>query len=127
MRMNILSWLFELVASAFMMYWTDVLVVVIFVGVLVWLYKRGKEKTVRQIILKLVVEAEKKLGSETGELKYNEVLSNLYLSLPFLIKILFSEDQLKKMIEDAVENLKIFLADDYHNLLSYEEELKAKG
>lgn len=125
--MNILNWLYEIVSSAFMIYWTDVLVVIVFIGVLVWLYKRGKEKTVRQIILKLVVEAEKKLGSETGELKFNEVLSNLYLSLPFLVKLLFTEEQLKKMIEDAVENLKIFLADDYHNLLSYEEELKAKG
>ena len=125
--MNILNWLYEIVSSAFMMYWTDVLVVMVFIGVLVWLYKRGKEKTVRQIILKLVVEAEKKLGSETGELKFNEVISNLYLSLPFLVKLLFTKEQLKKFIEDAVEELKIFLADDYHNLLSYEEELKAQG
>lgn len=125
--MNILNWLYEIVSSAFMMYWTDVLVVIVFIGGLVWLYKRGKEKTVRQIILKLVVEAEKKLGSETGELKFNEVISNLYLSLPFLVKLLFTKEQLKKFIEDAVEELKIFLADDYHNLLSYEEELKAQG
>lgn len=125
--MNILNWLYEIVSSAFMMYWTDVLVVMVFIGVLVWLYKRGKEKTVRQIILKLVVEAEKKLGSETGKLKFNEVMSNLYLSLPFLVKLLFTKEQLKKFIEDAVEELKIFLADDYHNLLSYEEELKAQG
>jgi len=75
------------------------------------LYKRGKTEFVRRIILALVTEAEKRYGTGTGELKYNHVVERVYEVLPWILRILFTKEQLDKMIEDAVEYLKRYLAE----------------
>jgi len=75
------------------------------------LYKRGKTDFVRRIILALVTEAEKRYGTGTGELKYNHVVERIYEVLPWIIRILYSKEQVDKMIEDAVEYLKRYLVE----------------
>ena len=76
-----------------------------------FLYKKGKTKFVRKIVLALVTEAEKHYGNGTGELKYCYVVERIYEVLPWVIRILYTKEQLDKMIEDAVEYLKRYLAE----------------
>lgn len=92
---------------------------VVLIGLL--LYRRGKTDFVRKVILALVVEAEKKLGNGTGELKYNLVVERIYEVLPWILRLLYSKQQINSMIEDSVEYLKRYLADG-KNLLGYGDE-----
>lgn len=75
------------------------------------LYKKGKTEFVRKIILALVTEAEKQYGNGTGELKYATVVERLYEVLPWIIRLLYSKKQIDRMIEEAVEYLKRYLAE----------------
>lgn len=103
-------------------YWPDLLVILIMVAVLGLLYKKGKRQQVAQIILSLVVKAEKRLGSGTGELKYATVVEELYSLLPGIIRFLYSEKDIDQMIEAGVKTLKKHLEKGV-NLVGYEEEL----
>jgi hypothetical protein len=78
---------------------------------------------VRKIILTLVIQAEKQLGSGTGELKYAMVVERLYRIFPTTVRWFLSEKELDRMIEEAVVYLKGYLAQG-KNLLGYETEFK---
>lgn len=111
----------------FKTYWLDLLLVVIFICLLAFSYKRGKKKFVKQVVLSLVIQAEKALGSGTGDLKYNLVVTNIYKVLPLILRLLITEKELDKLIQDAVDYLKEYLQRD-KNLLGYEDEyLKMKS
>jgi len=115
--MNILMFLYNLL----LVYWTDLLLVVGVVAILGVLYKRGKKDLVKEIIYNLVVKAEKELGSATGSAKYSQVISDLYLKLPLVLRLFFSKTEINKYIEDSVSWLKSKLRDPEVNLLSYAE------
>jgi len=104
-------------------YWLDTLVSLIIIGGLSYLYKIGKKETVRKIILALVIQAEKALGSNTGELKYTMVVERLYELSPFLLKLLVTKKEIDNMIEDAVIFMKNYLAEG-RTLLGYDEEYR---
>ncbi|MBU5439317.1 hypothetical protein KQI42_14935 [Tissierella sp. MSJ-40] len=95
---------------------------VITIGLL-FIYKRGKKEFVRQVVLSLVVQAEKALGSGTGELKYMMVVENVYKILPPILKLLISKKELDTLIEDGVVYLKEYLKQG-KDLLGYEDEYK---
>ena len=95
-------------------------IIIVIVGLL-YLYKRGKKDFVRQIVLSLVVQAEKALGSGTGELKYAMVVENIYKKLPFILTLLISKKELDRLIEDGVQYLKDYLKQG-KDLLGYEDE-----
>lgn len=100
-----------------------ILSAIIVIAVLLVSYKAGNKKTLKRIILALVVQAEKELGSKTGELKYAMVVERVYQIMPRILKLLLSKKELDNMIEDAVLYLKVYLTKD-RNLLGYEEEYK---
>ena len=89
--------------------WDSVLVVVLFLLLITFLMKRGAEKKVRSMLFYLVTEAEAIFGNGTGELKYAAVVTWLYEKLPLILKVLFTEKQLYKMIEEAVQDMKDYL------------------
>lgn len=62
-----------------------------------------------QIIQALVYEAEMKLGSGTGDLKYEYVVKRLYAILPSPVKIFISDKLLDTWIEIAVDELQEIL------------------
>ena len=95
-------------------------IVVVVVGLL-YLYKKGKKGFVRQAVLSLVVQAEKALGSGTGELKYAMVVENIYKILPGILKLLISQKELDNVIRDSVQYLKEYLSEG-KDLLGYEDE-----
>lgn len=101
----------------------SILVVLLFIIGLLFLYRKNKKEFVRQIVLSLVVQAEKALGSGTGELKYAMVVENVYKVLPYILTLLISKKELDNMIESSVQYLKEYLKKD-KDLLGYEDEYK---
>lgn len=93
-------------------HWDSVLVVVVFLGFVFFLLKRGANKKVRKMLFYLVSEAETIFGSGTGELKYAAVVTWIYERLPLILKFLFTEKQIDSMIEDAVQEMKDYLGNN---------------
>lgn len=84
--------------------------IIVVCGVYVMLlYKNGKKVQIMQIIQALVYEAEMKLGSGTGDLKYEYVVKRLYAILPSPVKIFISDKLLDTWIEIAVDELQEIL------------------
>ena len=75
----------------------------------VLLYKNNKKVEIYRIIQGLVCEAEIRLGSGTGDLKYEFVVNKVYSLLPFYVKIFVSEKLLDIWIEIAVDELQAML------------------
>lgn len=87
----------------------SVLVVVLFILAMVYMVKKGATKQVNGMLFYLVSEAEREFGSGTGALKYSAVTTWLYERLPVIIKLLFTDKQIDKMIENAVTDMKEYL------------------
>ena len=99
----------------------SIIVVVIAIIGLIVLYKLGKKDTVKKIVLALVVQAEKTLGSGTGELKYAMVIDAIYNKLPFILRFLFTKKELDTFIEEAVSKMKELLSKGV-TLTGYDDE-----
>lgn len=105
-------------------YWLDLIISALVLSVLVILWRRGKRDAVKHIVRELVARAEQQYGSGTGPIKLAFVWSGIYNRLPWIVRTLYTKEELQKYIEDAVTWLKVQLADGM-NLLTYGEE-KAK-
>ncbi|QUH18922.1 hypothetical protein [Alkaliphilus sp. B6464] len=112
----------ELIQTYIMTNLIDIICTTIVISIGLLLYKRGKEDFLRKLVLALVTEAEKQLGSGTGELKYVMVVERIYEVIPGILKLLYSEKQIDEMIEDAVDYLKRYLASG-KTLLGYDKEV----
>lgn len=86
--------------------WDSALVVVGFIVVLVVLIKRGETKILKQILFNLVTQAEKQFGSGTGTLKFAAVADWIYQRIPAILKLLFTEKDIARMIEAVLEEAK---------------------
>ena len=100
----------------------SIIVIILFVVGMLLLYKNNKKDIVKKILLSLVVQAEKALGSGTGELKYAWVVDNFYDKMPGIIKMLFTKKEIDTMIEESVQKLKDILASGV-TLNSYDDEI----
>lgn len=89
-----------------------ILAVLVVATVLFFAAKGKYRKTAKQILLALVLSAEKKFGGGTGEVKFAMVADALYERMPFIIQILFTEKDIANMIEEAVCKMKDILADN---------------
>ena len=76
------------------------------------LYKSNKKVEIYRIIQGLVCEAEIRLGSGTGDLKYDFVVRKVHALLPFYIKMFVSEKLLDIWIETAVDELQEILDEE---------------
>ena len=101
-------------------------VLLVYRKVMKWirLFKEGKKKEVLREIYLLVAKAEKRWGSKTGIIKYQEVISGFYNKFPWYIRLLFTQEDLEAFINKCWEELKEALANGEFDLLSYEEEQK---
>ena len=92
--MEILNFLLE--------YWDSILVVLIGLAVIIALIAKKQYAILDQIILTLVVEAEKKYGDGTGAVKLASVIDWVYPKIPAVIRFFISEKHLEKMIENVL-------------------------
>ena len=67
---------------------------------------KGKKNVAKVTILSLVIEAEKIYGKEMGQVKYAYVVRKVHPLLPFIVKLIISEEALGELIEDSVKFLK---------------------
>lgn len=87
----------------------SVITVILFILLMIYMIKKGAIKQVNEMLFYLVVEAEREFGGGTGKLKYAAVTTWLYERLPTIVKILFTDKQIDKLIEDAVNDMKEYL------------------
>ena len=83
----------------------NILIVLVAIFSLIWMWKKGYRKQVREMLLILVVQAEKAWGSGTGAVKFSEV----YNKLPTIVTLLFTRNDIEQMINDAVEQMKRYI------------------
>ena len=89
-----------------------ILAVLAAVIVLSFVAKGKYRKVAKRILLSLVVAAEQQFGGKTGEVKFSYVAEKLHEKLPFIVQILFTEKDIANMIEEAVDKMKQYLADN---------------
>lgn len=74
---------------------------------------KGKYRGIaKQILLSLVVTAEKAFGGGTGEIKFSYVADRLYAVMPPIVRLLFTQSDIANMIEEAVSHMKEYLSDE---------------
>lgn len=86
--------------------WDSVLVVLVFLGLIVVLVKRGETAVLKKILFGLVTKAEREFGGGTGKLKLAAVSDWIYQRIPAVLKLLFSQKDLERLIESALEEAK---------------------
>ncbi|BEP28828.1 hypothetical protein [Helicovermis profundi] len=98
----------------------SIVVVLIFILVLIYLWKKGKKKSIKDTIFYFVCKAEQEFGSKTGEIKYVAVSTWVYVNMPKIFRLIFTKEEIGGYIEEAVEKLKeILVSDEEVDLLPY--------
>lgn len=77
----------------------------------VWFVVIKQVPAAKKIALALVIEAEAKYGSGTGEIKYAEVVGKIYSLLPWTLKLIATEKYINGLIEEAVKYMKDYLGE----------------
>lgn len=106
--------------------------VMVFIAFCAVQVRKGNWDLVRRILLGLVIEAEKYLGSKTGELKKQQVIDWMYQRHP-LINMFVSRGTLNYLVEQVLLQMKEQLAktggdlDTLENNLLMEAKANASG
>ena len=106
-------------------HWLDIvlaLVLITFFCILVSDLASRQNGIVAKLIYGLVIEAEKDLGSKTGQLKKKQVISKVYQQLPVFIKFVVNEATVSRLIDEAVHFMKESLEQNNSTLSSLSEE-----
>ena len=106
-------------------HWLDIvlaLVFIIFFCILVSYLASRPNGIVAKLIYGLVIEAEKDLGSKTGQLKKKQVISKVYSQLPVFIRFVVNEATVSRLIDEAVHFMKESLEQNNSTLSSLSEE-----
>ena len=106
-------------------HWLDIvlaLVFMLFFGILISNLASRPNGIVAKLIYGLVIEAEKDLGSKTGQLKKKQVISKVYSQLPVFIRFVVNEATVSRMIDEAVHFMKESLEQNNSTLSSLSEE-----
>ena len=106
-------------------HWLDIVLAIVFLiffGILLSYLVSKPNGIVAKIIYGLVIEAEKDLGSKTGQLKKKLVISKVYKQLPVCIRFVVNEATVSRIIDEAVHFMKESLEQNNSNLSSLSEE-----
>ena len=106
-------------------HWLDILLAIVFAlffGVLLSYLASKPNGIVAKLVYGLVIEAEKDLGSKTGQLKKKQVISKVYKQLPVCIRFVVNEATVERFINEAVHFMKEALEQNNSTLASLSEE-----
>ena len=84
----------------------SIIVIAVFIVSVIWISIKGYKDKLFEIIIELVMEAERELGSGTGKIKFEMVLSWIYEKLPGIVAFVIGKSKLKDWIEEAVLYIK---------------------
>jgi hypothetical protein len=76
------------------------------------IFRKNLSESAKQMLLSLVIAAEKTYGGGTGQLKFSSVAARLYEIMPSALQVMFSKAKIAQWIEDAVSYMKGYLADN---------------
>lgn len=93
---------FELILNFIVTNWVWIAIAVLAVGILILLWFKN-EAIVLVLARRAVMIAEEHLGSQTGQAKKAEAIAWIYVRLPLILKIIFTEKALDNIVETAVE------------------------
>lgn len=82
---------------------------------------------IAKLVYGLVIDAEKDLGSKTGQLKKKQVISKVYKQLPVCLKFVINEATVSRFIDEAVHFMKESLEQNNSTLSSFSEESARKN
>lgn len=94
--------------------WDSILLVAFVIIACLVAIKKGYIKQVKQGLLALVIQAEKMYGGKTGQLKFAAVATWIYEKLPAIARIFLTSQDIENLIEDAVIEMKEYLAGGKH-------------
>ena len=106
-------------------HWLDIVLAIVFIaffGILASYLASRPNGIVAKIIYGLVIEAEKELGSKTGQLKKKQVISKVYSQLPVFLRFVVNEATVSRLIDEAVHFMKKSLEQNNSTLSSLSEE-----
>ena len=106
-------------------HWLDIvlaLMLIILFCIMVSYLASRPNGIVAKLIYGLVIEAEKDLGSKTGQLKKKQVISKVYSQLPVFIRFVVNEATVSRLIDEAVHFMKESLEQNNSTLSSLSEE-----
>jgi hypothetical protein len=92
-------------------------IVLIVIGIIIisgTMYISVKNKGLRQVVIDLIVEAEKAFEYGKNSEKFNYVFENFYNSLPTLLKFLLTKNNIISFIQKVFDEIKIAL--DYESV-----------
>ena len=107
------------------LHWLDIilaLVLLLLFGILLSYFASRPNGIVAKLVYGLVIEAEKDLGSKTGQLKKKQVISKVYKQLPVCIRFVVNEATVSRIIDEAVHFMKESLEQNNSTLSSLSEE-----
>lgn len=105
-------------------FWLSILLVVLVVITIVILWKQGKKQTVKDFIYTLVCKSEQLFGTKTGDAKAAEVRTQIYLQLPFFVRMIFTQAELENYLKEGCKRLEEMLKKKPGaNILPLEKEL----
>jgi len=109
---------FEMILNFVVTNWIWIAIAVLAVGILILLWFKNKA-IVLMLARRAVMIAEEHLGSQTGQAKKAEAIAWIYVRLPLILKLIFTEKALDNMVEAAVDWLhKQFVDGDLAERLS---------
>jgi hypothetical protein len=76
------------------------------------IFRKNLSESAKQMLLSLVIAAEKTYGGGTGQLKFSSVAARLYEIMPSALQVMFSKAKIAAWIEDAVSYMKGYLAEN---------------
>lgn len=86
--------------------WDSVALIITVICILVYLIKTGQTKILKKIAIRLVTEAEGELGDGTGIFKQAAVIEWLYDKIPAVLKVLFTQKDLERLVDTVVKEVK---------------------
>lgn len=79
--------------------------------ILLWVGFKGRYRAkAKQMLLSLVMAAERQFGGGTGELKFAYVSQKLFEIMPGIFQVFFTVEDIAGWIEEAVAKMKEYLA-----------------
>ena len=99
---------------------------IVAVGLIVLIVTLRRQPFIKRFLLKCVVEAEKALGSGTGQLKFAQVYAAFCARFPIL-SLFLTESRIRKWIEEALDWMEEYLAQSGATLLGNTDEAMIAG
>lgn len=78
--------------------WQNILVVLIVIIAGIVLYRQGKKKELKQMVLAIVKASDEAVDT-------NKLVEDLYCKLPSLIRLLISKQKLAMLIDEAIKDV----------------------